>query len=72
MYIEWPTMEEVQKEDDRNALIAIACTCWGHCSMGYPMPDYFGDMMVLIVQKIGDVATPTNIAKLADEIIANK
>ena len=40
--------------------------------MGYPMPDYFGDMMVLIGQKIGEAATPTNIAKLADEIIANK
>ena len=69
--LSWPTMEEVQKENDRSTLIAIACEAWGNCHLEKP-PAYFGDMMVLIGQKIGDVATPTNIAKLADEIIANK
>ena len=71
MLIEWPTIEEVQKEDDRNILIAIACEAWGNCHLEKP-PAYFGDMMVLIGQKIGEAASPANIAKLADEIIANK
>ena len=71
MYIVWPTMEEVQKEDDRSTLIAIACLAWANCIMEKP-PTFFGKMMALIAKKIGEPNTPTNIAKLADEIIANK
>ena len=69
--IVWPTMEDVQKENNRSTLISIACIAWGNYYLEKP-PAYFGDIMVLIGQKIGEVATPTNIAKLADEIIAKK
>lgn len=57
MYIVWPTMEEVQKENDRSTLIAIACHAWGNCHLEKP-PAYFGAMMVLIGQKIERLPHP--------------
>lgn len=69
--MEWYTLEDAQKEDDRKILIAMASASWANCYMEKP-PAHFGEMMALIAKKIGEPNTPTNIAKLADEIIANK
>lgn len=64
----WHTVEDVEKEDRREALVAMGLTSWASCSLEKP-PAHFGVMMALIGKKLGIIPLPDNFRALADEIL---
>lgn len=54
----------------RELLVAEASMAWGLCMAGH-MPPNFGEVMAQIGMRLGVVASPQNISRLADEIIAS-
>lgn len=68
--INWPTIEEVEKANNREELVAMGLCAWGNCYMEKP-PEYFGMMMMVkIGERLGISPIAGNLHKLADEILS--
>jgi len=68
MFVYWDTLEDARNTDDKGELLGIALNSWGNCMAGNKPPEYFGIMMTEIGYKLGIIATPDNVMKLAKEL----
>jgi hypothetical protein len=66
--VTWPTLKEVQQCENKKALLAMALVSWAHCNAGNTPPEYFGEMMVVIGDKLGILPTPEKVQELFHEI----
>lgn len=67
----WNTVEDAQQAEGEGVLIAMGLTNWANCMAGNKPPEYFGEMMVVIGQKLGIVPTPDNFSTKSKEWLAN-
>lgn len=65
----WHTMKDVDEAKSDAELIAIGLTMWANCMAGNEPPEYFGDMMVKIGQKLEISPRLDEFSRLADEFL---
>jgi hypothetical protein len=68
---DWPeifTTKEISNREDA-ALVADALIAWGLCIILKKVHPNFGEVMVLIGDKIGMLAIPENLMKWSDEFL---
>jgi hypothetical protein len=73
--MEYPDIFNSNKLPDginKKKLIADLLCAWANCMSGIKPPDSFSNIMAQASTLLGSSATPDNLMKLADEIMADK
>ena len=67
----WPKIFDTKDLSDRcdAALCADGLMAWGNCCAGLGVHPNFGEVMVMIGERLGISATGENLAKWADEYL---
>lgn len=61
----WHTLESVKAETNKAKLTAIALDSWANCMAGNKPPEWFGEMMVIIGERLGISPTAENVMAYA-------
>jgi len=67
-----PDACERPTENARELAVISALHGWGLCSIGAKIPEAFGRGMVKLSECAGELITPDNANRLADEILGRK